>query len=294
MLITEAVDAPLDPLAGLDVDDRDGIWRDRSELLERVRQCSGLIVRNYTVVDRELIEAAPSLRVVGRLGAGLDNLDLVALKERSIPVVHAPGLNARAVAEYVLGACFDLARRLAYSDRKVRSGAWERHAGLELRGQHAGIIGLGATGAATAELLQAAGMSVAGYDPFLLPPPHVEALGLAELLERSRFLTVHVPLNDATRGMLGPKELALLPPLAFVINAARGGIVDEIALLAALESGHLGGAALDVRYHEPPHQPDPFAARDDVLLTPHLAGLTEESIAAVARHVLSGVRRALG
>lgn len=293
VLITEDVAAPLDLLDGLQVDIRDGLWRNRTELLAHIKDYDGLIVRNYTAVDRELIEGAPLLRVVGRLGAGLDNLDLGALQERSISVISAPGLNARAVAEYVLGACLNLARRLAYSDRETRAGSWARHVGIELTGRQAGIIGLGATGAATAHLLRTVGMDVAGYDPYLPAPPDVQVLPLDALLGRSHVISIHVPLNDATRGMIGSPQMALLPPRALVINAARGGVLDESALLTALESGHLGGAALDVRRTEPPVRPDPFATRDDVLLTAHLAGLTEESMSAIAQHVLSGVRRAL-
>jgi phosphoglycerate dehydrogenase-like enzyme len=155
------------------------------------------------------------------------------------------------------------------------------------------VIGLGATGAETARIALSVGMKVLGYDPFLKAPSGVEQLELTELLGRSRIVTVHVPLNDSTRGLLSAKTLALLPAGAFIVNAARGEVVDEDALLAALESGHLGGAALDVRIQEPPSQADRLAQRDDVLVTAHLAGLTTESQSAIAAHVLGGVRDAL-
>jgi len=293
VLIGEAVHASLSPLAGLDVDEQVGIWRDRRRLLEAVRECEALIVRNQTMVDAELVRAALSLRVVGRLGAGLDNLDLDALRERSIAVVHAGGLNAHAVAEYVLGACLALARGIAASDREVRRGGWTRRIGLEIRGQTLGVIGLGATGAETARLAMAVGMRVLGHDPFTEPPAGVEQLALADLLSRSRFVSVHVALNDSTRGLLSAGALAVLPRGAYVINTARGGVIDEQALLFALESGHLGGAALDVRAQEPPGPDDALAQRDDVLVTAHIAGLTIESQRGIAEHVLGGVRRAL-
>lgn len=293
VLITESVNAPLTPLEGLEVDERAGLWRDRDVLLEAVTGCAGLIVRNETAVDQALVDAATALRVVGRLGAGLDNLDLEALGRRSIAVVHGGGLNARAVAEYVLGACFVLARHMAFSDRQVRRGEWVRHVGVELRGQTLGVIGLGATGAETARLALNAGMTVAGYDPLLSAPAGAEKVELADLLRRSRFVSVHVPLNDSTRGLLSAEELQLLPRGAFLVNAARGGVVDEDALLAALESGRLAGAALDVRPEEPPPAGDRLMQRDDVLFTAHLAGLTAESQSAIAEHVLSGVRDAL-
>lgn len=293
VLITEAVNAPLTLLDGLDVEERDGLWRDRAALVSAVGDCGGLIVRNQTAVDRELIAASPSLRVVGRLGAGLDNLDLEALRERSIEVVHGAGLNARAVAEYVIGAALVLARRLALSDREVRAGRWTRHVGFELRGQAMGVIGLGATGAETARLALGLGMSVWGSDPVLDGPAGVLNVELDDLLRRSTIVTVHVPLSDATRGLVGARELALLPRGALVVSVARGGVVDESALLAALESGQVGGAALDVRDVEPPVRPDPFADRPDVLLTAHLAGLTRESQAAIAERVLTRVRQVL-
>ncbi len=293
VLITEAVNGPLSALAGFEVEERDGLWRDPPALKSAVRDCAALIVRNQTAVDRELIGAARGLRVVGRLGVGLDNLDLEALRERSIEVVHGGGLNARAVAEYVVGACFVLARRLATSDREVRAGEWRRHLGVELRGRAMGLIGLGATGAETAKLALALGMSVAGSDPVLDAPSGVRKVSLEEVLRRSEFVSVHVPLAESTRGLLGEEQLAMLPAGAIVVNAARGGVVDEAALLRALESGHLAGAALDVRVSEPPPQPDPFAGRDDVLLTAHLAGLTQESQRAIADQVLAGVRQLL-
>lgn len=293
VLIAEAVNAGLEPLGGITVDERPGIWRDRPALLMAVTGAAGLVVRNQTRVDAELIAAAPELRVVGRLGAGLDNLDLAALRQRGIEVVHGGGINSRAVAEYVMAAALDLSRRLARSDREVRAGGWDRHVGRELNGRILGVIGLGATGAETARLGLAFGMTVLGYDPHLEPPPGVVAATIGDLLARADVLTVHVPLVDATRGLIGAPELRALPAGAIVVNASRGGIIDEDALLAILEEGRLGGAALDVRQIEPPAPGDPFRGRDDVLLTAHVAGLTVESQAAIAAHVLSGMRRVL-
>ncbi len=293
VLITESVNAALTPLDGFELAVREGLWHDRNALLQAVRDSHAIIVRNETRVDAELIAAAPLLRVVGRLGAGLDNLDLETLRARSIEVVHGGGLNAHAVAEYVVGACLALARRLVRSHVEVAAGHWSRHVGLELRGRSLGVIGLGATGAETARLALALGMDVSGYDPYLKAPAGVAQRDLDDLLARSRFITVHVPLTESTRDLISRDQLARLPRGAFVINAARGGIVDEAALLDALDSGHLAGAALDVRTQEPPPSDDPFASRGDVLLTAHLAGLTTESQAAIAEHVLTGVGRAL-
>lgn len=293
VLITEAVNAGLAPLGSLAVEERDGIWRDRPALLAASAGAAALIVRNQTRVDAELITAARGLRVVGRLGAGLDNLDLIALRDRGIEVVHGGGINARAVAEYVIGAALDLSRGLSRSDREVRVGGWNRRVGRELRGRVLGVIGLGATGAETARLGLALGMTVLGYDPYLEPPAQVTAAGIGEIARRADVLTVHVPLTEATRGLIGAVELRALPEGAIVVNASRGGIIDEEALLAALDEGRLGGVALDVRASEPPLPGDPFRDREDVLLTAHIAGLTTESQAAIAAHVLAGVRRVL-
>ncbi len=293
VLVAEPVNSTLDPLTGLDVVDRPDIWRDRPGLLAAIADCEGLVVRNQVRVDEELLASAPRLRAVGRLGAGLDNLHLAGLRLRHMEVMHGGGLNARAVAEYVIGSCFDLARGLAVSDRSVRAGRWERRPGIELKGRTLGVVGLGATGAETARLARAVGLEVRGFDPYLDPPAGVEKVDLDRLLSGSRFLTVHVPLTEQTRGLIGRRELALMPARSYVINAARGGVVDEAALLEALASGHLAGAALDVRVQEPMPTTDPLLGREDVLLTPHLAGLTEESQDAIARHVLSGLRSAL-
>lgn len=295
VLITEAVHAGLEVLGpDLAAEERDGLWADRPALISAVASCAGLVVRNQTHVDAEVIRAAPGLRVVGRLGAGLDNLDLDTLGRNGVAVVHGGGLNARAVAEHVMGAILDLARHMSRSDREIRRGAWNRHPGFELGGAVLGVIGLGRTGQETARLARAMGMATIGTDPlYQAELPGIERLGLDDLLRRSRVLSLHVPLTAQTRGMIGKAELALLPAGAIVVNASRGGIVDEAALCEALGSGHLGGAALDVRDAEPPPAEDPLLEMDNVLLTAHQAGLTAESQAAIAASVLGDVRRVL-
>ncbi len=293
VLITEAVNSPLDPLDGIDVDERVGIWRDPERLAVAIRTCDGLIVRNETKVNRALIATAPRLRVVGRLGAGLDNIDLDALREAGVALVHGGGLNAQAVAEFVIGACIAMARNTVRSDAEIRAGKWIRHVGLQLQGQTLGVVGLGATGAATARLARAIGMRVVGYDPFTSSRVDVEQLPLDEVLRRSRFVTLHVPLSTDTRGLFNAERLALLPRGAFLVNASRGEIVDDSALADAIESGALAGAALDVRSTEPPAAGDRLVAMDAVINTAHIAGLTEQSQAAIAARVLAGVRDAL-
>ena len=293
VVISEALNAAATPLApGIEVIEDPTLWSRRDALCDQLADAAGLIVRNQTAVDTELLAHAPRLRAVGRLGAGLDNIDVAALRERSISLVHGGGLNARAVAEYVIGAALTLAHRLAQSDREVRAGHWRRHVGFELGGRTLGVVGLGATGAEVCRLGLALGMRVLGFDPQVAPPPDVEAVTLDQILRRSDVLSLHVPLNGATRDLLDAERLALLPPGAIVVNAARGGVVDEAALAAALRSGRLGGAALDVRPQEPPRA-DLLRDLDQVLLTAHLAGLTRESQEAIAGHVLRGVREAV-
>ncbi|HZD66395.1 MAG TPA: NAD(P)-dependent oxidoreductase [Acidimicrobiales bacterium] len=295
VLVAEAVHAGLEALGdGVAVEAGRELSTDRPALLAAVAGCAGLVVRNQTLVDAELLSRASDLRVVGRLGAGLDNLDLGCLGRRGVVVVHGGGLNARAVAEYVVGAVLDLARHLSRSDREVRRGHWVRRAGVELQGSVLGVVGLGRTGLETARLARALGMVTIGYDPFVTGEvPGIERAGLADLLRASQVLSLHVPLSGETRGLLGAAELALLPPGALVVNAARGGIVDEEALCEALVSGHLGGAALDVRPTEPPPADDPLARLDNVVLTAHQAGLTTQSQRAIASSVLGDVARVL-
>lgn len=261
-----------------------------------------LVVRNRTRVDAALLKAAPRLRVVGRLGAGLDNVDVAACRRRGVEVVYAPDANAVSVAEMTLALVLALARRLPPADAHVRGGGWDREAfaGVELDGKTLGILGFGRVGRLVAERARAFGMALLTHHPRLAPDhPDLARLGvrlvpLADLLAGCDVLTVHLPLTAATRGLLDAAALARLRPGAFLVDVGRGGVVDEAALAGALEQGRLAGAALDVRAAEPPDPGDPVAARlarlPNVLLTPHVAGLTAEAqrrtCIGVARDVL--------
>lgn len=294
VVISEALNSSAASLgADLEVVEEADLWSRPGDLRRAIEGAAGLIVRNQTRVDRGLLAAAPALRVVGRLGAGLDNIDIGALRERGIELVHGGGLNARAVAEYALGAALVLGRRLAEADRQVRAGRWQRHVGVELRGERLGVVGLGATGAELCKLGLAIGMEVVGHDLYLGPPPGVASVSLEELLSTSLVVSLHVPLVSSTRNLIGPSRLALMRHDAILINAARGGVVDEVALAEALRAGALAGAALDVRDREPPPPGDLIRQLDNVLLTPHLAGLSRQAQDAIAAFVLSRVRRVL-
>lgn len=302
-LITEWMPTGVDLLeaAGATVYDVT-LWRDHARLFELLADCEALIVRNQTQVDAELLGRAPVLKVVGRLGIGLDNLDLNALRERNVTVVTGGNANAISVAEYTIAAMLALARRLTAADRSTKGGEWDRAtfgAGVELYGKTLGLIGLGDIGARVAKRANAFGMRISAHDP-LITPTHFAAaefdvalMDLDDVLRGSDFVSLHVPLLPATANLINAARLALMKPTAMLINSSRGGIVDEDALAQALREKRLGGATLDVRAHEPPVKDDPLTQLDNVLLTPHIAGLTVEAQARVCTAVAEDVLRAL-
>lgn len=260
-----------------------------------------LVVGNRTRVDATLLDVLAGLRVVGRLGSGLDNIDVEALGRRRVALVHAPDSGSVAVAELVFAYMLSVARPLAAADRHVRRGGWERegYAGSELWRKRLGVVGLGAIGLRVALRARAFGMEVVASDPGRRPGDvafaewGVRRVSLDELLGTSRFVSVHVPLTVATRGLIGPQELARLLPTSHLIVTARGGIVDEPALAAALRAGRLAGALLDVRPVEPPPRPDPLADVPGLVLTPHIGGLTPEARLRTGHAVVDGIRDAL-
>ncbi len=269
------------------------------QLAALLADARALIVRNRTQVDASLLASAPSLAVVGRLGVGLDNIDLDECARRSIAVRPATGANADAVAEYAIGAALVLVRGLGLrATAAVAAGEWPRQQaiGSELGGRLLGLVGYGSIARAVAARARVMGMRIAACDPLLAPEDHAwqdvrrcEQLG--ELLADADVLSLHVPLDAGTRGMLDAKALAQCKQGQVIINTARGGLLDEHALAAELETGRLGGAALDVFADEPPDAR--LAARlgktGRVILSPHIAGLTAESAVRVARVVAEAV-----
>jgi (S)-sulfolactate dehydrogenase len=262
----------------------------------------GIIVRNRTQVDEELLAAAPGLRVVGRLGVGLDNIDLEACTERGVAVHPATGANAQAVAEYVMAAILLLLRGSFLSTARLIDGEWPRGdlQGKETAGKRLGLIGYGAIARMVSARAWDLGMQVSAYDPFLPADDPAWATAdrvteLDDLLGVADAVSLHVPLTDETRHLLDAASLMLLPQGAVVINTARGGVIDDIALAAAIRSGHIGGAALDVFESEPLSADDArvFAGLDNVVLTPHIAGLTEESNARVSDMTVQNVLQTL-
>jgi (S)-sulfolactate dehydrogenase len=275
---------------------------DKDRLLAALADCRALIVRNRTQVREPLLRAAPRLKVLGRLGVGLDNIDVEACAARNIIVRPASGANDLSVAEYVITAALLLRRRAWFATPRLAAGEWPRMEliGGELSGAQLGLIGYGAIARLTASKASALGMKVAAFDP-LLPADHPAWAGAArlsfeEVLANSDVVSLHTPLTQQTRRMLDTTALRRMRKGAILINAARGGIVDEAALAAALASGHLGGAALDVFETEPlsPTAAAVFKGVPNLILTPHIAGVTEESNVRVSDVTARAVIEVLG
>ncbi|WP_027459727.1 phosphoglycerate dehydrogenase [Deinococcus murrayi] len=272
----------------------------REETLRRLPEYDALITRSRTRVDRELLEAAgPRLRVIGRGGVGVDNIDLDACSRRGILVLNAPESNNVSAAELALAHLLAAARGLTRSDRLTRAGEWDRRfLGTELKDKVLGIVGLGRIGSIVADRAQGLRLRVVAYDPYV-PESKFERLGveraatLEDLLDRADFLTVHTPLTEETRGLIGARELARLRPGAVVVNAARGGIVDEEALAAALRSGHLLGAGVDVFVEEPPAPGHVLLSAPNLSLTAHLGANTVEAQERVGAEIVGRVLAAL-
>ena len=275
---------------------------DPARLSGLLADCRALVVRNRTQVRGGLLDAAGRLEVVGRLGVGLDNIDLDACASRGIEVRPATGANDLSVAEYVITSALMLLRGAYVSRAAMLDGVWPRAAlmGRELSGRTMGLVGLGAIAREVGKRAAALGMRVAAHDPFVsVHDPAwegIEHLGLDELFERSDVLSLHVPLTDATRHLANAKRIGRMQPGAILINAARGGVVDEPALADALRDGRLGGAALDVFETEPLTREAAaiFAGIDNLVLTPHVAGVTVESNVRVSAVTAKNVLDVLG
>ncbi|MCP3997318.1 MAG: hydroxyacid dehydrogenase [bacterium] len=271
---------------------------DRARLLAELADADAIIVRNRTQVDAELLAAAPQLRAVGRLGVGLDNIDLEACKKKGVAVHPATGANALAVAEYVIASLFMLFRGAYQSRSAMLDGSWPRAdlQGRETSGKTLALVGLGGIARLVAERAAALGMKVSAFDPFLpAADPAWDGVArfesVAELLAGADAVSVHVPLTDTTRHILNKETLALLGANAVVVNTARGGIVDDAALATAIRDGHIAGAALDVFEDEPLTTTGAaiFRGLDNVVLTPHIAGLTAESNSRVSDVTVANV-----
>lgn len=286
----------LQPLreAAFDVEKRTGLSKE--ELAVALKDCEGLIVRSETKVTADLLDSASSLRVIGRAGVGVDNIDVAAATMRGMVVMNAPDGNTITTAEHTIALLISLARAIPQANSSLKAGRWERKKfiGVELQGKTLGIVGLGRIGRVVASRARAMGMVIVAYDPFIAQEQardlEIELVPLDDVYARADFLTVHTPLTAETKGLIDRDVIAKMKPGARIINCARGGLVDESALYEAITNGSIAGAALDVFSQEPPPADHPLLGLDQVIVTPHLGASTTEAQEGVAFTVAEQMR----
>jgi len=267
--------------AGFEVDVKPNITED--QISEIIHEYDAIIVKSRVKVGREIIERGVKLKVIGRAGVGLDNIDVEAAKERGLIVLNTPEAPADSTAELTIGLILSLARMIPLADRSMKEGMWlkRRLKGWQLKGKTIGIIGLGNIGLRVATLAKAFGMKIlinkrTPPDPKILEDLGAEFVSLEELLRRSDIVSLHVPLTEETKGMIGAHEISIMKDGAFIVNTSRGAVIDEEALFEALKSGKLGGAALDVYSEEPPKDLR-LIKLPNVVCTPHIGAQTREA-----------------
>lgn len=256
------------------------------ELIEKIPGYDAIVIRSRTKVRKDVLEAATNLKAVARAGVGLDNVDLAAAKELGVKVINSPEAPSNAVAELIIGLMFSLARNIAEADGTMKQGKWEkkRLTGFELRGKTMGIIGLGRIGELVAEKAKALGMKLLIYNRTrdrvrsMVKAMGAELVDIERVYKDSDIISIHLPATPETRHMVGSDQFEMMKPTAYIINAARGGLIDEAALKIALDEGKIAGAALDV-YEEEPTRDMSLVGRANVVCTPHIgAGSVEASI----------------
>jgi D-3-phosphoglycerate dehydrogenase len=299
VLIAEELSPATVDALGPDFEIRNVDGTDRPALLAALSDAHAVLVRSATKIDAEAIAAAPVLKVVARAGVGLDNVDIKAATTAGVMVVNAPTSNIISAAELTVGHILSLARHIPAAHASLAAGAWKRssYTGVELYEKTVGIIGLGRIGALITQRLQAFGVTVIAYDPYVTTARAqqlgVELVSLEDLLRRADFTTIHMPRTPETLGMISDAQFALMKPTAFVVNVARGGLIDEDALHRALTSNTIAGAGLDVFVAEPPKD-SPLLALPNVVVTPHLGASTDEAQEKAGVSVAKSVRLALG
>ncbi|UCD93267.1 MAG: phosphoglycerate dehydrogenase [Methanobacteriota archaeon] len=256
-------------------------FHEKEELLNIIPEYDAIIVRGKTKVPREVIEKGVNLKVIGRAGIGVDNIDVQYATERKIPVVNAPMSSTVSVAELAVGHMISLARHLPYADKSMKEGKWDKKKlmGNELMGKTLGLVGCGRIGAEVVSRVKAFEMETIAFDPYL-PQEVADKIGirlttLDDLLENSDYISIHALLTDETRGMIGREQFEKMKDSVYIVNCARGPIIDEAALVEALENGKIRGAALDVFANEPP-EGSPLLGAPNVVFTPHLGASTVE------------------
>lgn len=254
------------------------------------------IVSRMGRIDADVMDRSPALKVISKHGVGVDNIDLAAASERGIPVLVATGANAVSVAEHAIALMLAAVKKIVPLDASLRDGRWEKpgFVGRELAGSTMGLLGMGSIARATGRIASGLGLNLLGYDPFASDAAF-EDIGaercatLAEMLERTHVLSLHCPLTDETRRILNDDAIARMPEGSYVVNTARGGLIDEDALLKAIRSGHLAGAGLDTFAVEPPAGDHPFLTEPRIVVTPHIGGVTRQAGARVGREAVRGI-----
>lgn len=278
ILISEDVwGTPFQQLEGsFPITRNDDLWSNPEELKASLKDATALVVRNRTKVTADVIAAAPKLRVIARAGVGLDNIDLKAADAAGVVVVAGLGANAVSVGELTLGLALALLRNIPGHDVATRDGEWVRTPGRELSGLTWGLLGCGATGVATAKLIQGFNCQVIGFDPYAKNLSGIELTTFEDVLRRSDVVSIHMPSTPETNGTINAQTLSLMKSDAIIINVGRGEVINEADLVAALKARTLAGAALDVRAQEPPVKGE-MEQIPNLILTPHVAGITKES-----------------
>jgi D-3-phosphoglycerate dehydrogenase / 2-oxoglutarate reductase len=266
----------------------DDLWSNPEELKAALKDATALVVRNRTKVTADVIAAAPHLKVIARAGVGLDNIDIKAADAAGVVVVAGLGANAVSVGELTLGLALALLRNVPGHDVATREGGWVRTPGRELSGLTWGLLGCGATGLATAKLLQGFGCPVIGYDPYAKNLSGVELTTFEDVLKRSDVVSIHMPSTAETNGSINAATLALMKKDAVIVNVGRGEVINEADLMAALKAKTIAGAALDVRAQEPPVKGE-MEQIANLILTPHVAGITKESQLRINQILVSNI-----
>lgn len=284
ILISEDVwGAPFEKLGGsFPILREDDLWKNPEDLKAKIKDATALVVRNRTQVTAEIIAAAPKLKVIARAGVGLDNIDIKAADAAGVVVVAGLGANAVSVGELTLGLALSMMRSIPAHDVATREGKWNRTPGRELSGLTWGLLGCGATGMATARLIQGFNCKVLGYDPFVqaddprLPALNMSMHSLEDVLKCADVISIHMPSTPQTNNTINAATLALMKPSAIIVNVGRGEVINEADLIEALKAKVISGAALDVRSQEPPVVGE-LETLPNVILAPHVAGITSES-----------------
>jgi len=295
VLLPPAID-PAGPAAISDFAECTGMdeYESVDDAMADIDRYDAVIVR-VAPIDADVLDRADRLKVIAKHGTGLDNVDIDAASDRDIVVCNTPGVNARSVAEHAIALLFGVQRNLHTADKHVRAGGWERNTyrGHELDGDTLGLMGFGSIARETARLAEGIGLDIITYDPHhdeSIRDGVVRVTTLTELFERSDAVSLHVPLTDGTRNAVSTEQLDALGETGVVINTARGGVIDEDALVEALDRNAIGGAGLDTFQNEPPGADHPLCAHDSVLLTPHIGGVTVEALRRMSEGAAANVR----